>query len=182
MSIKQESTHKLLLGTYYHLAHPSSHLLWNATLSKGFVYSASVQADVEGLEGITTDYHSANAHQSKEALWERVRESAYRHRPTRMKAFFLLDDLATARKMSEVWFPGQKRHILSVRITTVAAVHRADAKWLDTEESEWQFAAQQYWGGSMTAEPIPEIIVYGVVYFPGWAEKPFGIPEGWIGG
>jgi hypothetical protein len=32
-----------------------------------------------------------------------------------------------------------------------------------------------YWAGEMSADPIPEIIVHGTIFFPDWQRPPFGL-------
>ena len=64
--------------------------------------------------------------------------------------------------------------LLKVRVDRNAKILRADAGWLDAQESQWTSNATRYWKGEMTADPHPEIIVEGAVYFPDWQDPPFG--------
>ena len=171
-------THKLLPGVFYHLADPESTLLWNARLSEGLVPSVSLTATVEGLENVTTLYHVGSVQDPKELVWEDIRQVEFPCLPSRRKALFLFDELNVARLAQKVWFPNETRYLLKSRVVLRSLVHRADTRWLDTYEHQWQSAARKYWAGVMTDDPFPEVIVHGMAYFPGWKEPPFGILGG----
>ena len=171
-------THKLLPGVFYHLAYSESTLLWNARLSEGLVPSVSLTATAEGLENVTTFYHAGSAQDPKELLWEEIRQVEFPYRPSRRKALFLFDELNVARLAQKVWFPNETRYLLKSRVVLPSLVHRADTRWLDTYEHQWQSAARNYWFGVMTDDPFPEVIVHGMAYFPDWKEPPFGILGG----
>ena len=88
--------HDLLPGMFYHLAGQDSLVFWNAFLNRGFITSISVAAQADGLEDATTPYQFTRQQDSKDQLWERIRESEFPHKPSRMKALFLFDDRDTA--------------------------------------------------------------------------------------
>lgn len=162
--------HRLLPGMFYHLTDSSAPLLWNARLHEGLL--PSISAIREG--DFVTLYYILNSQPHKERVWEQIRAAEFPDLPTREKALFLFDDLNTANDAMTSWFHDQRRHLVEARIVSPSLVHKADAKWLDTDERKWESAARQYWAGEMTDVPIVEVIVCGHVYFPKWAEYPFG--------
>jgi hypothetical protein len=103
-----------------------------------------------------------------------VRVAEYPHVPSRRGTIFLFDDLQFAERARDTWFPGEQRHLLEARIIKGSRVHRADAKWLDSTREHWEENARWYWSGDMTADPRPEVLIDGAVYFPGWRDPPFG--------
>lgn len=168
----------LRLGDYYHLTKPKDILLWNARIGQGVVHTISAIADTKGLQYAATPYYILNAQPKKENKWEEVRRTEFPDKPTRLKALFLFDDLDAARTARNIWFPNEGRHILKTRVVSYAALHRADAAWLETCEHAWISSARSYWSGRMTGAPRAEVIVYGSVYFPGWREALFDqLPE-----
>ncbi|WP_158812559.1 hypothetical protein [Methylocapsa sp. S129] len=114
----------------------------------------------------------------KEQVWEAVRIAVCAQAPTRLHAMFLVDDEEIASRAMKTWFAGQERHLLKARIDRRAKTHRADAKWLDYGRGEWEQSASRYWRDEMTADPMPEIIIEGFVYFPEWNNPPFGFGAG----
>lgn len=171
----------LLPGIYYHLPTPDTFgqiFLWNVWIGEGLCASVSAIAALPGLEHTVTGYFLHNMHNQKERLWETIREFEYPILPSRMKAFFLFDDPDAVSKAQQLWFPNESRIVLEARVVTTAMLHRADARWLDSHESEWETSARNYWSARMTDDPIVECIAYGQVYFPRWREPPFGRPVG----
>ena len=166
----------LLPGTFYHLTSANDCLLWNVRLCRGLCMSASMLADTEELRDVVTPYYVANTQSKKECLWEEIRQSEFPHLPSRQKSLFLVDTLEAAHIVQKRWFPNESRHILAARVISSATLHKADTKWLDTPESEWESSARSYWSADMTGAPMIEAIIYGCVYFPRWREPPFGIP------
>ena len=176
--ICRDVTHYLMPGTFYHLTSLDDFLLWNVKLAEGLCPSASLQALAEGMQGIVTPYFIANSQPQKEDFWESIRVSDFPHLPSRHKALFLFESIETATAVQQSWFLNENRILLEARIVYPSQIHLADTKWLDSPESEWESAARNYWSEIMAKEPIPEIIVHGCVYFPGWKEPPFGTPPG----
>ena len=165
---------KLLPGMFYHLTHRDSVLFWNVFLRKGFLTSESVTAQTDGLQDVTTLYASTRQDDPKDQIWEGIRESEHPHKPSRMKTLFLFDDRDTGLHAKESWFPGEERHLLTIRVLWGSQIHKGDSKWLDSYEHEWEAKARKYWAGEMTDETMPEVILHGAVYFPDWEEPPFG--------
>ena len=170
--------YSLVPHTFYHFTSPNDSLLWNVRLAEGLCPSVSFQALVAGMDGLTTLYAIANSESPKEELWEHIRISDFPLLPSRLKALFLFESIEVANAARQWWFPNEKRLLLEARILFGARIHIADAKWLDSPESEWESAARNYWSGVLTHEPMPEVIVHGCVYFPSWKEPPFGTPPG----
>ncbi len=167
--------YKLRPGVFYHLVDPEGFLLWNARLSVGLVDSASLIASAEGLEDVTTLYHFARAQDPKERVWEKIRQVQFPCRPSRFKALFLFDESNAALLTQKAWFPNETRLLLESRVVSQSLIHRADTRWLDACEHQWESAARNYCSGVMTDNPMPEVIVHGSVHFPGWKDSPFGI-------
>lgn len=165
---------QLLPRRFYHLAHQDSLLFWNVYLSKGFLISESVTALTEGLEFVTTLYAFTRQDDPKDKMWERIRQSEYPQKPSRMKTFFLFDERTTALRVRENWFAGEERHLLKARVLRGSLTHKGDSKWLDSFENDWETNARRYWAGEMTEDPVPEVILHGVAFFPDWEEPPFG--------
>ena len=151
--------YKLLPGVFYHFTTPGGCLLWNARLAEGLISSISEFSDATGISGATTPYDSCNVQQRKESLWEKARRVEFGHLPTRRKALFLFDCPDHARRAREQWFPDESRHLLSARVVSTALLHRADARWLDKRESEWDLSARRYWSGELTDTPIVEVVL-----------------------
>lgn len=169
----------LLPGTFFHLTTLGDVLLLrNTPLYEGMCPSASALATLPGLEGVSTPYSFFNMYDPKEGLWETVRQREFSTLPSRMKALFLFDDPDAVSKAQQLWFPNESRIVLEARVVKPTMLHRADARWLDSHESEWETSARNYWSARMTDDPIVECIAYGQVYFPRWREPPFGRPVG----
>lgn len=173
--------YNLLPGTYYHLPTRNMFgqaLLWNTPLYEGLCPSASMIATVPGLEPTATGYFLHNMHSPKEQLWEAIREREFPILPSRMKAFFLFDDLDTVCRAKQLWFPEESRIVLEAHVLESTKLHKADARWLDASEYEWEKSARNYWSARFTDDPIVECVVHGQVYFPRWREPPFVQPLG----
>lgn len=173
----RENRYELLPGTYYHL--PTADLwgeilLWNAWIGEGLLASASAIA----IDGVVTRYFIHNCNDPKERLWERIRKREFPTLPSRMKAFFLFDDRDTVRRAHQLWFPNESRLVLEARVVRSTILHKADARWLDARENEWERSARYYWSSTLTDDPMVECIAHGQVYFPRWKEAPFGKAPG----
>jgi hypothetical protein len=173
------SAYQLRPEPYWHLClKQGGNILHNAHNGEGICASNSAIRQLPGMEDAVSLYGFGAAATEKEQVWEAARVAVNAQAPTRLHAMFLIDDEAIAFRAMETWFAGQERHLLLARIDRRAKTHRADAKWLDHGRSEWEESASCYWRGEMTADPMPEIIVEGVVYFPGWRNAPFGLFAG----
>jgi len=106
----------------------------------------------------------------QENAWERTRQLVDKNFPSRQHALFLFDDEGMADRARQTWFPNENRLLVETRIVVGARVHRADSLWLNCHPLQWGKNAERYWRGEMTADPLPEILVDGAVYFPGWKD------------
>jgi hypothetical protein len=160
---------------FWHLTDPKSWLLHNVFLGKGWTDTASAQAQHFGL-GFVTQYQVFNSEPDKEKVWERVRLEETPQSPSRMGSTYLFASEADADARKELWFATQKKIKLEVLAfpLSLTTLHRADAKWLNRPQAEWETAARQYWRGEMSAEPMVEVLAHGRLFFPGWERPPFG--------
>lgn len=170
----------LLPRTYWHLAHPTAgFLLNNVAANEGICWSISEIRKTPGLEKAASPYSSKFfMGDKKEIVWGQVRINVNPRLPSRNGAIFLFEDEEMALTIMAKWFPTELRHLLEVRVVRDSSILRCDSKWLDCNEDQWKKNAFHYWSGNMTSDPIPEILIEGAVYFPGWQRKPFGIGEG----
>ena len=137
-------------------------LLHNAELRDGFVSSVSFYTGIP--EGSGTLYNLCNDSRNKEDVWERVRADEFPLLPSRKNALFLFDDINAACEANRIWFR-LSRDLVRVRIVDESIVHKADSRWLDAYEDEWESAARNYWKGIMTRGNLfPEIVTRGEVY------------------
>lgn len=167
-------TYPLRAEPYWHLCpRLGGNILNNAHNGEGIYASNSATGDV-------SFYGFKEAATEKGQVWEAVRAATNPLAPTRLHAMFLFDDEAVAFRAMTAWFAGQEHLMLEARIDRRAKIHRADAKWLDCGRGDWEGNASRYWRGEMTTDPMAEIIVEGVVYFPGWRNPPFGIGAGFL--
>jgi hypothetical protein len=171
--------HILLPGCFWHLVHPGLGLvLNNAFLAEGLCTSISLMQRLPGGEGITSPYAIRAVTDEKEQIWEDARREHHQNLPSRIGAIFLFDDKDLAERAMRHWFPQERRLMVPARIVQGALIHRGDSRWLDGERGRWRDYAARYWAGEMTSDPLPEVLVDGHVYFPGWREPPFGKGEG----
>ncbi|MBR1249201.1 DUF2441 domain-containing protein [Bradyrhizobium sp. AUGA SZCCT0169] len=162
-------------GSYWHLTPAVGGLIRNnARAGKGVVYSVSAIAAQPGLSQAFTPYAAGAIGQPKEILWEQVRAQSYPALPSRLKSLYCFETKEIAERAAREWFGNEVRIPLELRIGTAAIMHRCDAKLLEAPESDWKQSAERYWKGEMTAKPVPETIVHGPVYFPGWEQFPIG--------
>ena len=141
-------------------------LLSNAELVDGFVRSVSSYSDI--ASGVGTSYSLSslfNGNKQKEDVWERIREVEFSSLPSRKNALFLFDEINLACEANRKWF-ACSRDLVRVRLVEgYTVVHKADSRWLDTFENQWESAARNYWKGIMTMDnPFPEIVAEGMVY------------------
>jgi hypothetical protein len=167
--------YELRTEPYWHLTPArGSTLLNNAYVGQGICWSTTAFRREPGMEQAITLY-GAFGNVEKEDAWERVRQIVDKNLPSRQHAFFLFDDEAMADHARRTWFPNEDRLLLEARTVTGTRLHRAESRWLDCQPPQWEENAERYWRGEMTREPLPEIIVDGAVYFPGWKAPPFCI-------
>jgi hypothetical protein len=156
-----------------------SNLLNNAFVGGGICCSISAVRRMPGLGNAMTIY-GAFGNVEKENAWERVRVIVDEGLPTRQHALFLFDDKNMADRARQTWFPNEDRLLVEARLVRGAITHRADSRWLNCQPPQWAENAEHYWHGDMTPDPLPEIVVCGAVYFPGWKNPPFGLLAGLV--
>jgi len=156
---------------YWHLTHDSGMLPHNVFLSKGFSFSISAVNLMDNLQGAVTPYGSGALFADKEQAWEAIRKAEFPDLPTRINALFLFESREVAQRATAEWFDKENRVLVRAQLANGSRTFRADARWLDgatTDNAEHR--ARRYWSGEMTPDPVPEIIVCGLVYFPDWEE------------
>lgn len=166
----------LLPGQYWHWAnqHPGM-LLYNAFIGKGRCTSVSVMQRMPGLSAAVSPYSMRVDQDAKEQIWEQVRVAEFANLPSRRGAIFLFDDRGTAERAGATWTLSNGRVLVEARVIGGSRLHRADTRWLDCTPDLWNEYARGYWSGAMFADPLPEVLVDGAAYFPGWSKPPFGL-------
>jgi len=129
--------------------------------------SAGIETDPE-LNDSLTPYSLSRRCDPKESVFEQVRRARFPHRPSRLRALYVLDDYSLVVRALAEWFPSERRVVHECRLLAGSVVHRADAVWLDAPRREWASNAEKYWGGVETEQPFPEVLVHGGIYFPRW--------------
>jgi hypothetical protein len=174
----RNQTYDLRRECYWHLTPAQgSHLLHNAHNGQGICWSTSAIRRAEPDAAAVT-FYGAFGNVDRRTLGSAFeRPSTKTYRPGNTPSF-LFDDKAMADRSLETWFPNEKRLLLDARVDTNARTQRADSRWLDCDATQWAENAERYWRGEMSEDPLPEIVVDGAVYFPGWKEKPFGFFAG----
>ena len=156
---------------YWHLvgqSGPDAFMFYNnVRVNKGCLFSVSAMV-ANGLYGAVTPYSVAHRDRKKEHQFERVRVESYAVLPTRMGALFVFDDRAHVAHAQQTWFTGTPTNVYECRLFASSVRHKADSILLNTEAPDWDGNAHRYWQGQMTEQPLPEIIVFGGVYFPDW--------------
>jgi hypothetical protein len=174
------ATYQLRPEKYWHGVRSDSHLLHNVHLGEGVTHSISFHR--KNGEHAVSPYGFVRGPSPKETSWDETRKAIAPDAPTRVHALFLFDEERIARDIVATWFVGEDRTLLKARVDLKAKILRVDARWLDAHEPQWTANASRYWRGEMTADPRPEIIVEGAVYFPDWRDPPFGKFAGLMAG
>ena len=172
--------YSLLPEGYWHLADPSGLVLNNAFVSEGICRSVFAVNRMPGLAKAVSPYGLRSMQDKKEQCWETARQSENDNLPSRIGAVFLLESEELAKKLSALWFGAEQRIQLRARVIAGSRLHTADARWLDCTEESWNEHATRYWRGDMSDDPLPEVLVDGIVYFPDWRESPFGVGAGLV--
>ena len=128
----------------WHLTDPNSWLLHNVFRGRGWTRTVTSLTQEFG-PGFITEYQVSNGQPDKEALWERVRLEDAPDAPSRMGSFYLFESEAEADAAKLIWFPGCPKVKLQALTfpPPVTTLHRADSKWLDRPQAEWEDAAGQ---------------------------------------
>lgn len=177
--VSKGKLYKLQEEPYWHLAHPTAgFLLNNVALSEGICWSISAINRMPGLMNAMSPYTWRIMNDRKEQVWERIRTEVNPELPSRKGAIFLFDREDLILDIMSKWFPTEMRHLLDVRVVSGGKMHRGDSKWLDCAEDLWEKNAYQYWSGGLMDNPVPEVLIEGAVYFPGWKRPPFAVGEG----
>lgn len=164
--------------SYWHLVDATTGpmlLLNNAFLAEGIIATISEFRRLPGLENATGAYALRAGMDPKELVWEETRKRVDPSLPSRNGALYEFDNREIAEAVGAKWFGAERlRHLVEARVVNGSRVFKADTRWLDCEQADWQQNSARYWAGDMTASPVPEILVDGRVYFPGWQNPPFG--------
>ena len=143
----------------------------NTRLRKGYLYTGEQLSGIDpGM--ILSPYTAFTSERRKEDVWEAVRKQEFPRLPSRHDALFLFENEADLQKAWIKWWNGQSRRTLRAQIVEGALVHKADSRFLDCHESEWEENARRYWSELQTEDPIFEIVVQGRLYFPDWETFP----------
>jgi hypothetical protein len=175
--IARGQSYKLQQGVYWHLVDANIGaltLLNNAFLAEGLIASISEFRRFPGLENATGPYALRAAFDPKEIVWETTRTRINPDLPSRNGSLYVFDRREIADAIGNIWFGEKPRHLVEARIVDGARVCRVDAKCLNCHPADWQRNAERYWSGEMSADPIPEILVDGWLYFPRWEHPLFG--------
>lgn len=174
-----EQLYQLHPTRYWYLASSTMGLLrHHVSLSEGLCPSVSMIATMPRLDDGVSHFGLGSMSDEKENAWEAIRLLTDPKLPARRRATLLFDDESIAKEAATKWFAPDIKHVLDVRVVGGARLHCADARWLDCAEAEWHDNAQAYWTGEMTPDPLPEVLVDGLVYFPGWSNPPFRLLRG----
>ena len=149
---------------YYLAADPNDVMFTNnLKICNGVFPSPSfVRATDENLNGMVTPYEIMHSDIEKEAAFENVRAKHYPHKPSRMGAIYLFQDLDTAVKANEKWW-GSSRRIYPTKIRNGSISLIADSEWLNCIPQEYETNAHNYFQEKTTENPVIEVVVMGVV-------------------
>jgi hypothetical protein len=162
--------------TFWHLAEPDSLLFHNVFLGKGFYTTASVHAQIPGMEGIVTPYSVFHADKDKERYWEELRVKSFPQCVTRMKTLYAFTSQTDAENSNIAWFGGG-RQVISLELAQgTVSIH--DSRLLNGRTEDWANLALQYWSGAKSIDPLMEALLHGTLYFPGWEKPPFSFGVG----
>jgi hypothetical protein len=164
---------------YWHLVSGSglsAHLFYNnVRVGKGALLSVSagIQAEPE-IENAQTPYSMSRINDKKESIFEKVRRTDFPTCPPRFKTLYVFDDYRFVERALNEWFPNETKVVYECRILIGSVTHRAETVWLNSLPEQWEEYAQKYWRGEMSANPFPEVLIHGAIYFPDWEAFPKG--------
>lgn len=142
--------------TFYDTVHMHQGKLRSPSLTSGEPDGPGCDPPDPGREGA----------EAREALFEEVRRARFPGLPSRLSALFVFDDYGVAQRARiERWAGEGALH--ECRALPGAVTHRADGRWLEGRPGDWRTNADSYWRGTMSPDPLPEVIVHGILYFPG---------------
>ncbi|HPD82673.1 MAG: DUF2441 domain-containing protein [Alphaproteobacteria bacterium] len=156
--------------TFWHTADGSMFtetMLHNARIRKGYFPSGSMTADIVPDGTIQSPYTAFNDNKKKEEVWESIRKTEFSNIPSRIEAIFLFSDQSSLQNALKNWWPNQIRAVFQARFIE-GKKFCADASLLNSTEQHWEENAKKYWNGESSDNPIYEIIVNGIIYFPEW--------------
>jgi len=158
---------------YWHMVGTPWLFYSNVQVGKGALLSVSAGIEAEPhIHNAQTPYSFARREDEKEELFEKIRQTKYPHCPSRLKTLYVFDDYALVQRSLTEWFPNENKTVYECRVLSGAVIHKADAVWLNSFPHEWVANAENYWGGQMSENPFPEVLVHGALYFPGWEHFP----------
>lgn len=135
----------------------------NLKFCKGIFPSPSfLRATDNNLKGAVSPYEIMHTDKEKEATFEKVRAEHYPFRPSRMGAIYLFQDYQAAIEANDKWW-SNNRNIYKTKIKQGSIVLVADSEWLNCTSQDYENNAHNYFQEKMTANPIIEVVVMGVV-------------------
>ena len=158
---------------YWHLV-PSSGMAAdifknNVRAGKGALLSVSagIAAEPE-IHNAQTPYSIARITDETERVFEEIRQSEFPACSPRLKTLYVFDDFNLVERALKEWFQNENKIIHECRVIIGSVILKADTVWLTSSENQWANNARNYWSGTMSDNPFPEVLVHGVIYFPNW--------------
>ena len=133
--------------------------------------SAGIEAE-PAIENAHTPYSFSRHQDGKEKVFEEIRQTRFPTRPPRLKSLYVFDDFALVERALREWFTNEPKIPHECRLLIGAVTHKVDTVWLNANSEQWRENAVKYWEGTMTANPFPEVLVHGALYFPDWQKFP----------
>lgn len=156
---------------YWHMVGTPRLFYNNVRIGEGAVLSVSLAIETQPhIHDAQTPYSFARRDAEKENVFEEIRHARYPHRPSRLKTLYVFDDYKLVERALIEWFPNEHRAVHECRVWSDSNVHKADSTWLNALPKEWAVNAEKYWGGGMSEKSFPEVLVHGILYFPGWED------------
>ena len=147
----------------------------NVMVHKGALLSVSAGIQAEPhLQNAHTPYSFSRLNDEKEMVFEQIRRTEFSSKPPRLKSLYLFDNYTLVERALAEWFPNERKNVHECRILIDGNcnVHKADTVWLNSQPTDWERCARNYWEGNLSDNPFPEIIVDGAIYFPAYETIP----------
>jgi hypothetical protein len=159
---------------YWHLAAPSPFFYKTVKAGMGGLLSleAAIAAHDPSFCNPGRPRPAIVAPDLRESIFEEVRQALNPKLPSRLKSLHVFDDHALVERALKERSANEQQASHECRLIEGSVIHKADAAWLNADESQWRESAEKYWHGLMTHTPFPEILVLGAVYFPDWQGFP----------